>query len=76
MSIKIDQIIHSRRKSIAIIIQHDGKLVVRAPLRLGNARIQEFVLTKKNWILTQQAKAASRQAPVHVFKNGEDFLFL
>jgi len=76
MQIKIDQIIHSRRKSIAIIIRGDGKLVVRAPLRLSKARIQEFIFTKKDWILDQQAKAASRQAPVHAFTRGETFLFL
>jgi len=76
MQIKIDQIIHSRRKSVAIIIQADGKLVVRAPLRLSNAHIQDFVLSKTDWILSQQAKAASRQAPVHAFTSGDTFLFL
>jgi len=76
MHIKIDQIIHSRRKSIAIIIQRDGKLVVRAPLRLSKAHIQDFILSKKDWILAQQAKAASQQAPVHAFISGENFLFL
>ena len=76
MHIKIDQIVHSRRKSIAIIIQGDGRLVVRAPLRFSKSRIQEFVLSKTDWILTQQAKAASRKAPAHSFMNGEDFLFL
>ncbi len=76
MQIKIDQIIHSRRKSIAIIVEGDGRLVIRAPMRLSKTRIQEFVLTKTDWILAQQAKAASRQAPVHAFKHGETFLFL
>ncbi|MFH2038195.1 MAG: SprT family zinc-dependent metalloprotease [Chloroflexota bacterium] len=76
MQIKIDQIIHSRRKSIAIIIQGDGKLVVRAPLRISKTRIQEFVLSKTDWIQAQQAKAASRKTPTHAFINGEVFLFL
>ena len=76
MPVKIDQIIHSRRRSIAIIIQNDGKLVVRAPLRFSISRIQEFVLSKSDWILSQQAKAASRRAPAHAFIKGEDFLFL
>ncbi|HCC78161.1 MAG: hypothetical protein A2X25_04850 [Chloroflexi bacterium GWB2_49_20] len=76
MQIKIDQIIHSHRKSIALIIRSDGKLVVRAPLRLSHARIQEFVSLKTNWILAQQEKAAARQILVHAFINGETFLFL
>lgn len=76
MQIKIDRIIHSHRRSIAIIIQSDGKLVVRAPLRLSHARIQQFVGLKTDWILSQQEKAATRQIPVHAFISGETFLFL
>lgn len=76
MSIKIDQIIHSRRRSIAIIIQGDGKLVVRAPLRISKTIIQDFILSKTDWIQTQQAKVASRQAPLHAFTTGETFLYL
>ena len=68
MQIKIDQIIHTRRKSIAIIVEGDGRLVIRAPMRLSKARIQEFVLTKTDWILAQQAKAASRQASYSCFQ--------
>jgi len=76
MQIKIDQIIRSRRRSIAIIVQADGKLVVRAPIRLSNARILEFIHSKTDWILAQQAKIASRRTPVHKFTSGETFLFL
>lgn len=76
MEIKLDQIVHSRRKSIAIIIQSDGRLLIRAPMRLSNARIREFVLSKADWILTQQAKAAERKPPVHTFTGGDIFLYL
>lgn len=76
MEIKLDQIIHSRRKSIAIIVQSDGRLLIRAPLRLSNARIREFVLSKTDWILKQQAKAAKRKAPAHTYIGGDIFLYL
>ena len=76
MQIKIDQLIRSKRKSIAIIVQVDGKLVVRAPLRISETRIRQFIHTKTDWILAQQKKAASLQVPVREFKDGEIFLFL
>ena len=51
-------------------------MIVRAPIRISDGRIKEFVFSKSDWILAQQKKAASRQAPVHTFLNGDTFLFL
>jgi predicted metal-dependent hydrolase len=76
MKIKIDQLIRSKRKSIALIVQRDGKLIVRAPVRLSEARITQFINTKSDWILTQQKKAASQQTPLREYMDGETFLFL
>lgn len=76
MPIKIDQLIRSKRKSIALIVQRDGKLTVRAPLRLSEARIMQFVNTKTAWILAQQKKAASQQVKPREYTDGETFLFL
>jgi len=76
MQIKIDRLIRSQRKTIAILVQNDGKVVVRAPLFVSETRIQKFVDLKKDWITTQQKKAYSRRGPLHQFKEGELFLFL
>jgi predicted metal-dependent hydrolase len=76
MKIKIDQLIRSKRKSIALIVQRDGKLIVRAPVRLSEARITQFINTKSDWILTRQKKAASQQTPLREYMDGETFLFL
>jgi len=76
MQIKIDQLIRSKRKTIAIMIQRDGKLLVRAPLRVSIVHIQHFINEKTDWILAQQEKANAHLVPAHEYKDGEIFLFL
>jgi len=75
---EIDKIIRSQRKTIAIIIQRDGKLVVRAPRRASDAQIKNFIDLKANWIKAKQAEAAQRlaQRKSKQFINGETFLYL
>jgi predicted metal-dependent hydrolase len=77
MSIPIYKLVRSRRKSIAIIVERDGSLTVRAPLRMGEARIQAFVESHADWIAKNQAKilAAAPVSPKR-YVDGEEFLFL
>ncbi len=74
----IDQLIRSRRKTVALIVERDGQLTVRAPLRLSLARIQEMVEQKADWVRRKQAqsRAASPTSPPRQFAVGETFLFL
>lgn len=44
------QIIRSSRKTMSLEIKADGSVVVRAPLRLSEAKIQKFVEEKQEWI--------------------------
>ena len=44
------EIIHSKRKTVAIQIKSDGRIVVRAPLRMSNRDIQRLVEEKSGWI--------------------------
>ncbi|MCR5251707.1 MAG: M48 family metallopeptidase [Lachnospiraceae bacterium] len=53
--IKEEQIIRSRRKSIALEIQSDGRLIVRAPLYSSAAEIDAFIAEKQKWIAERQA---------------------
>ena len=41
------QIIRSSRKTMSLEIKADGSVVVRAPLRLSEAKIQKFVEEKQ-----------------------------
>jgi predicted metal-dependent hydrolase len=74
----IDQLVRSRRKTIAIMIQPDGSLVVRAPLRASLKHIQALVEEKGEWIRRKQEEVRRRvQAqPAHRFVDGECFLYL
>ena len=75
---KIDQIIRTKRKSIALIVKRDGSLVVRAPLRATDKQILELVEQKAGWIKAKQddARAAYAQANPKEFVSGEGFLYL
>lgn len=42
------QIIRSSRKTMSLEIKADGSVVVRAPLRLSEAKIQKFVEEKQD----------------------------
>ncbi|MFC2028398.1 M48 family metallopeptidase [Chloroflexota bacterium] len=76
MDINNAKIIRSKRKTIAIVMQNDGSILIRAPLKARNLQIQQFVNSKKNWIETQQKKIIKRQVPAHMYLEGEKFLFL
>lgn len=79
---KIDQLIRSQRKTVALIIERDGRLLVRAPQHLALVRIQEFVDQKAGWIQRTRAQiqsASPKNAPVHQkhqFRSGETYMFL
>jgi hypothetical protein len=74
----IDEIIRSRRKTIAIIVQPDGRLVVRAPLRTSQADIRRMVEKHHAWILKKQAQAREMRAsrPLRTYEAGDEFWYL
>jgi predicted metal-dependent hydrolase len=77
MSILIDHLIHSRRKTLALIVQRDGSLTVRAPMRMSASNIEEFVQSHAEWIQEKQAHAkAAPPPPKKDYVDGETFLFL
>jgi predicted metal-dependent hydrolase len=71
-------IIRSRRKSIAIEIQRDGKVLIRAPLRASQSRIDALLIEKNAWIAEKLALSRQMQAqiPNHAFDPGETFPYL
>jgi predicted metal-dependent hydrolase len=77
MSIPIDRLTRTRRKTIAIVVERDGTLTVRAPLRMSETHIRAFVETHADWIAKNQVKvrAAALPAPKQ-YAEGETFLYL
>ena len=76
--ITIDQIIRTKRKSIALIVKRDGSLVVRAPLRAREEAIRSLVERKAEWIKTKQelVKSTYLSYVPKEFVNGEGFWYL
>lgn len=61
------ELIRSRRKTLALEITRDCRVVVRAPLRLSEKRIRAFVERHEGWIAVhlerQRQKAAALPPP-------------
>jgi len=75
---RIDQIIRTKRKSIALIVQRDGRLVVRAPIGATDEQIFAVVQKKNGWIHSKQETVLSTYPQVieKEFVNGEGFWYL
>lgn len=75
---QIDEIVHSRRKTIALIVQPNGKVIVRAPLHTSQRIILEFVKTKSNWLEETLTRVKKKQItnPSLRFEDGGLFWYL
>jgi len=62
--IPIHRLIRTRRKTIALIVERDGTLTVRAPLRLRDATIRQIVADKEDWIRAKQAESRLLEPPL------------
>ena len=52
-----DEIYRSARKTLSILVDATGRLIVRAPLRCSEARILAFIEKKSAWIKARQERA-------------------
>lgn len=55
------QWIKSDRKSIAIQIHENGNVIVRSPRSISKRTVDQFVESKKDWILKHQKKCAEHK---------------
>jgi predicted metal-dependent hydrolase len=76
--IKVDQVIRTDRKSIALIVKRDGSLVVRVPINATDEQISSVINRKSTWIEAKQQEVLSMypQTSNKEFVNGEGFLYL
>jgi hypothetical protein len=70
------KIIRSRRKTIALIVERDASLTVRAPLKTSQRLIDAFVNEKRVWIELRQEQARKSYLPPHRYEEGETFYYL
>lgn len=77
MQIQIDKLVRAKRRSIALIVERDGSLTVRAPRRATLQDIHDFIQEKTDWIIRSREKLrAIAQIPKKEYRDGERFLFL
>jgi len=78
VQVKIDQVIRTKRKTIALQITDDATLIVRAPFDVSNEAINRVVLKHSKWIENKKEQILSRDPKVlkKEFVNGEGFLYL
>ena len=64
-----DQIIRSKRKTLSISINENAELIVRAPNRISDQKIQDFINEKENWITRNQSVVKARDEDTAKDKN-------
>lgn len=70
------QIIYSKRRTVSLVVNREGQLVVRAPKRVSRAEIERLVQEKSDWVQKVLEKAKQRQIPKKQFAEGELFWYL
>ena len=56
------ELIRSARRTLALEVSRDGRVLVRAPMGLSQKRIDAFAAAHRDWIAAQQARQAQRRA--------------
>lgn len=62
MDMETYELIRSRRKTLAVEITRDGRVLVRAPQRLAQSTIDDFVVRHADWIARHLAEQRRRLA--------------
>lgn len=77
-AVVVDEVVRSRRKTLALVVQPNGRVVVRAPLRTSQKIIDAFIFSKRDWIEeTRQIQMdRGKNYPVRQFVPGEVFWYL
>lgn len=72
------QVVRSNRKSVALVIDNEANLIVRAPIQMPDATIDEFVRKKRRWINEKQQQVAvfGEKHPPVVVETGESIMYL
>ncbi|HOK14461.1 MAG TPA: DUF45 domain-containing protein, partial [Candidatus Kapabacteria bacterium] len=61
MQIEIFKIIRSNRKTIALKIDNQSNLIVKAPLSVPFSHLLKIVKQKQNWIIAKKIEVQNRK---------------
>jgi predicted metal-dependent hydrolase len=72
------ELVRSPRRTADIVIEPDGRVIVRAPEDTTTERIEDMIESKRLWIYKNLAKWRDLNATrvIREFRNGEGFLYL
>ena len=72
------ELVRSNRKTLALTIDSEARLIVRAPMRLGRDAIHDFIRQKARWITDKQLQVLDRRAKQSAFvlEDGANILYL
>lgn len=72
------EVVRSRRATADIVIERDGRVLVRAPQSIPDERIEDMVEEKRYWIYKNLAEWRDLNATrvLREYRNGEGFLYL
>ncbi len=72
------EVVRSRRSTADIVVERDGRVVVRAPKPLSDKRIASIVNSRRLWIYKTLAEWRDANATriLREYRNGEGFLYL
>ena len=74
IDVQIEKIIRTKRKTIALQVTDDAKLIVRAPFNADNETIIEIVLKHRRWIEEKKKEIEARDPKLSrkEFVDGEE----
>ncbi len=70
-----DKIIKSRRKTLAILIDREGNLIVKSPMYCTKKEIYDFIFKKANWIISKRQNKLTNKKTIQ-FIDGETLTLL
>ena len=71
------KIVRSKRKTLALTIDSEAQLIARAPMKLGEDVIKDFIRKKEKWIIDKQRQVmdyATKQS-AFILEDGENVLY-
>jgi predicted metal-dependent hydrolase len=77
MMVEINKLVRSKRRTIALVVESDSTLTVRAPLTMPEREILAFVASHTAWIQKNQARLRRiTPPPPKQYRHGERFPLL
>jgi len=72
------EVVRSRRATADIVVERDGRIIVRAPKHVPDERVEDIVEAKRYWIYKTLAEWRDLNATrvLREYRNGEGFLYL